>query len=131
MEINQTDAGTQFTLQVFREGLSIHGVQLALATPGHQEMNYQVEFILQTLRTIKHSIMVHARVSERYIHFSLMYMTDHIFPVLPTKHLVNQYGEPTTPQKLATGTKLSVSNLRVLLCPYVYKSQMHMLTQRR
>ena len=45
------------------------------------------------------------------------YTTDHIFPVLPIKHLVNQDSEPTTPHKLETGTKLSVSNLRVLFCP--------------
>ena len=77
----------------------------------------------QTLQTIAHSIMVHAQVSDKYIHFLLMYTTDHIFPVLPIKHLVNQDGEPTTPQKLATGTKPSVSNL------HVYESKLHMLTQ--
>ena len=38
-----------------------------------------------------------------------MYTTDHIFTVLPIKHLVNQYGGPTTPHELATGTKPSVS----------------------
>ena len=55
-----------------------------------------------------------------------MYTTDHIFPVLPIKHLVNQYFEPTTAHKLATGTKPSVSNLRVLLCLYVLqKSTAH------
>ena len=73
----------------------------------------------QTLRTITHSIMVHARVSDKYINFALMYTTDHIFPVLPIKHLVNQYGEPTTPQKLVTGTKPSVSNPCVLFYPCV------------
>ena len=35
-----------------------------------------------------------------------MYTTDHIFTVLPIKHLVNQDGEPTTPHKLATATNL-------------------------
>ena len=43
-------------------------------------------------------------------------MTAHIFPVLPIKHLVNQDGDPTTPHKLATGKKTSVSKLRDLLC---------------
>ena len=46
-------------------------------------------------------------------------MTDNIFTVLPTKHLVDQDGEPTMPQKLATGTKPSVSNLCVLFFPWV------------
>ena len=43
-----------------------------------------------------------------------MYITDHIFPVLSMKDLVNQNGDPTMQQKLATGTKPSVSNLRIL-----------------
>ena len=55
--------------------------------------------------------MVHKRISDEYIHLALMYTTDNIFPVLPIKNLVNQYGEPTTPYKLTTGTKPSVSNL--------------------
>ena len=82
-------------------------------------MNRKFEVTWRTLRTIAHSPMVRARVSEAYIHFSLMYMTDHIFPVLPIKDMINEDGDPTTPFKLATGTKYSVSNLRVLFCPCV------------
>ena len=63
--------------------------------------------------------MMHKRVSDDYIHFSLMYTTHHIFTVLPIKHLINQDGEPTTPQKLANGAKHSVSNIRVLFFPCV------------
>ena len=66
----------------------------------------------RTLRKISHSLMVHARVSEAYIHFALMYTADHTFPVLPIKYLINKDGDPTTPYKLATGTKPSVSHLR-------------------
>ena len=43
-----------------------------------------------------------------------MYTTDHLFPVIPIKHLANQDGEPTTPHKLATSTRPSVSKLRIL-----------------
>ena len=43
-----------------------------------------------------------------------MFTTDHIFPVLPIKYLINKDGDPTTSYKLATGMKPSVSNLRVL-----------------
>ena len=50
-----------------------------------------------------------------------MHTTDHIFPVLPIKDLINEYGYPTTPFKLATGTKPSVSHLRVLFCPCVVR----------
>ena len=52
--------------------------------------------------------MVHTRVSDKYIHLALMYMTDNILPGIPIKHLVNQDGEPPTPHKLATGIKTSV-----------------------
>ena len=82
-------------------------------------MNGRVKVILRMLRTIAHSMMVHAIVSEAYIHFALMYTTDHIFPVLPIKDLINEDGEPNTPFKFATGTKPSVSHLRVLFCPCV------------
>ena len=42
--------------------------------------------------------MVHAQVSDEYIHFVLIYTTDHKFTVLPIKNLSNQDSEPTTPQ---------------------------------
>ena len=57
-------------------------------------------------------------------------MTDNIFPVIPIKHLLNKYGEPTTPHKLITGTKHSVSNLRVLFClSVVIKSTANVYTK--
>ena len=103
---------------------------MTLAAPEHQEINGQVEETWRTLRTVAHSLMVNARVSEAYIHFALMYTTDHIFPVIPIKDLINKYGDPKTPLKLATGTKISVSNLRVLifLC-VVQKAMAHVETK--
>ena len=84
----------------------------------------------RTLHTITHYLVVHARVSEAYIHFALMYTTYYIFPVLPIKDLINKYGESTTPFKLAEGTKPSVSYLRVLFCPcVVQKSTVHVGTK--
>ena len=65
--------------------------------------------------------MVHARVPEIYINFALIYTTEHIFPVPPIKDLINEDGDPTTPYRLATGTKPSVSHLRVLFCPCVVR----------
>ena len=79
-------------------------------------MNGKVEVTWRTLRIVAQSLMVHARVPEVYVHFASMYLTDHIFPVLPIKYLINEDGDPTTPHKLATGTKPSVSHLRVLFC---------------
>ena len=89
-------------------------------------MNRQVEVTWRTLRTITHSCMVHVRVLEAYIHFALIYTTYHFFMVLPIKDLINEDGEPNAPFKIATGTKLSVSHLRVLffLC-VVQKTTAH------
>ena len=111
----------QFTSKDFQEGISVHGLRPAPAAPYNQEISIQAEVTWQTLRTITHSILVHARVSEKYINFALMYTTDHLLYVLPIKHLVNQDSEPTTPKKLSTVTKSSVSNMRVLFCPCVVK----------
>ena len=94
---------------------------MTLAAPEHQEMNRQVEVTWRTLRTVAHACMVHVRVPEVSVHFELMYTADHIFPVLPIKYLINEDGDPTTPHKLATGTKPSVSHLCVLFCPCVVR----------
>ena len=93
----------------------------SLAAPEHQIMNRQVEVTCRTLRTVAHSLIVHARVLEAYIYSALIYMTDHIFPVLSIKYLINEDGNPTMTHKLATGTKPSVSHIRVLFCPCVVR----------
>ena len=123
-------AGNQFTSIYFKQEYQTCGVHLTLEAPEHQEMNGQLEVALGTLHTIAHSLMVHARVLGAYIHFTLMYTADHIFPVLPIKYLINEYWNPTTPFKLATGTKPSVSDLRVLFCPcVVLKATAHVKTK--
>ena len=66
-------------------------------------MNRKVEVTWRTLRTIVHSCMVHARISEAYINFTVIYTTDHIFLVLPIKDLIDKDGDPITPFKLETG----------------------------
>ena len=119
LERISADAGTQFTSTELRQEFQTRGVHLTLAAPEYQEMNRQDEVTWRTLRTISHSLMVHARVSEAYIHFSFMYTTYHIFPVLPMKYMINKDGDPNTPYKLAIGTKYSLSHLHVLFCPCV------------
>ena len=101
-----------------------HSVMLAALK--RLEINGQVEVKWRTLCTIEHSIMVHARVLEAYIHFAFIYTTDHIFPVLPIKDLINKYVKTTMPFKLATGMKPSISHSRVLFfrC-VVHKSTAH------
>ena len=70
--------------------------------------------------------MVHARVSEMYIHFALMYMIDYIILVLPIKYLINEDSNPTKTFELVTGAKPAVSHLRVLFCLcVVHKSTAH------
>ena len=121
LERISADAGTHFTSTEFKDECQNHGVLLKLAAPEHKEMNGQVEVTWRTLRTVAHSLMIHARVLVVYVHFALMYTTDHIFPVLPIKDLINEDGDPTTPHKLATGMNPSVSHLRVLFCPCVVR----------
>ena len=94
-------------------------------------MNGQVKVIWRTFRTIAHSLIVHARVLEAYIHFELMYTIDNIFLVPPIKYLINKDGKPNTPFKLATGKKPLVSHLRVLFFPcVVHKSTAHVKKRR-
>ena len=64
------DAGTQFTLMEFKEECQTRKVRLTLGTPEHQEMNGQVEVTWRTLHTVAHALMVHARVTEVYVHFT-------------------------------------------------------------
>ena len=121
LERISADAGTLFTLTEFKEECQTRGVCLALAATEDQEMNGQVEVTWRTLRTVAHALMVHARVPEVYVHFSLMYTTYHIFLVLPIKDLINEDVDPTIPHKLATDTKPSVSHLCVLFGPCVVR----------
>ena len=55
---------------------------------------------------------------------------EHILPDLPIKDIINKDGDPKTPPKLATGTKPSVSHLRMLFCPCVEcKATAHIQTK--
>ena len=121
LERISADAGTQFTSTEFKEECQTRGVCLMLEAPEHQEMNRQVEVTWRMLRTVANSLMVHARVLEVHILFGLMKTTDHILLVLPIKDIINKDIDQTTPHKLATGTKPSVSHLRVLFCPCVIR----------
>ena len=82
-------------------------------------MNGQFKVTWRTLRTIAHYLMVNAIILETYIHFVLIYATDHIFLVLPIKDMINKDGDPTTLFKISTDTKPSVSHLRVSIFPCV------------
>ena len=119
LERISADSGMQFTYTKFQYECQTRSVQIALAAPEHQKMNGHVEVTRRIFCTIAHSLMVHAQVLEAYINFALMYTVDHIFLVLQIKYLINEEGEPTSPFKLATGTKPSIFHLRILFCPCV------------
>ena len=75
--------------------------------------------------------MVHARVSEAYIHLALMYTADHIFPVLPIKDLIKNTA--SRPRHL---NLQQIQNLQYRICMFyfvhvLYKNILHMLVQRR
>ena len=131
LERISVDADTQFTLTEFKENCLTCGVHLTLAAPEHQEINVQIEVTWRTLRTTAHSIIVHDRVSEAYIHFALMYTTDQIFPVLPIKYLINKDGDPTTPYKLATGKNIQYHIYACYFVHVLYGKLLHTLGQRR
>ena len=113
LEITSAGLGTQFTSTEVQDECQAHGVWIALAYLEYQEIDGQVEVTWQTFGTISHSLMVHAQFSEAYIHFSLMYTADHVFPVLTIKDLINEDGETTTSFKLATGKRPSILHLRI------------------
>ena len=83
------DVGTQSTSTAFKEEFQTRRFHLTLAAPENQETNRQIKVTQRVLRTIAYSLMVYARVSEAYIHFSLMYTKDHIFTFIPIKDLIN------------------------------------------
>ena len=60
-----------------------------------------------------------------------MYMADHIVPVLRIKHLVNQDGEPTTPQKLATKKNPQYQTHVFYSVHVLYEMQLNTLKQMR
>ena len=94
-------------------------------------MNGRVKVTRRTLHKNSQYLIVNAIFLEAYINFALMYTTDHIFPVLPIKYLINEDGKQTTPFKLETGTKNSVSHLRVLFCPCVVRKATAHVEKRR
>ena len=115
----------------FQEKFQTRGVWLTLSALGHQEINRQAEVACRTLSIIAHSLMVHAQVSEDYIHFALMYTADHIFLVLSIKDLINKDNDLTTPFKLATGKNLQY-RIYMFYCFHVlYEKLLHMLGQMR
>ena len=125
-----SDAGTKVTLTDIKEEFQTRRVQLTLASTEHREMNRQVEITWRTSRTITHSLMVHAKFLEAYIHFVLMYTTDHMFPVIPIIDMINKDSKMTTPFKLAAGKNLHYCIYACYFVHVLYGNLLHTLTKR-
>ena len=79
LERISADTGTQFTIKDFKDECQTYGVHLTLLAMDHQEMNRQVEVTWRTLRTVAHSLMVHARVWKRiFIFHSCIHQIIHL-----------------------------------------------------
>ena len=94
-------------------------------------MNGRVEVTRKNLRTITYSLMVHAIVLEAYIIFALMYTTDHIFPVLPIKYVINKESDPNTSFKLATCMNLQYQIYACYFVHVLHRKLLQILGQRR
>ena len=116
LERISADAGVKFTSTDSKEECLTCEVHLTLAATEHQEMNGQIKVTRRTLCTMSFYLMVPARFLEAYIHLALIYTTYHIFLFLTINDMIKKEGDPTTPFKLATGTKHSLSYLSVLFC---------------
>ena len=115
----------------FKEEFQIRGFHLKLAAPEHQELNRQAKVTWRMLCKVSNSLMVHA-----YSFLINVYDISY-FSSSTNQRPDKKDGDPTTPFKLVTGKKSSVSHLRVLLCPcvirkataHIYKKALNMCHQ--
>jgi hypothetical protein len=116
----EADAGSEFTSEEFKQFCVSQRINISLAAPKHQENNHLAERSWQTIHRMAHSMLVHARLPDKY-HFHAIRYAATIFNVLPVKNLFNVDGDICSPFELFTGTKPLVSHLRVFGCPAVAK----------
>ena len=82
-------------------------------------MSRQLKSTWIIVHAIAHSLMVHTRVLEDYIHFDFMYTAYHTLTFLSIKDLTKKTGNLTTTFKPATGMKHSILHLNVSFFPCV------------
>lgn len=116
----RADTGSEFTSDEFKHFCILHRINLLLAAPKHQENNHLAERSWQTIHRMAHSMLVHARLPDKYHFHAIRYATA-VFNVLPVKNLYNTNGEICSPFELFTGTKPLISHLHVFGCPAVAK----------
>jgi hypothetical protein len=91
-----------------------------LAAPKRQDNNHLAERSWQTIHRMARSMLVHARLPDKYHFHAIRYATS-VFNVLPVKNLYNKEGEICSPFELFTGNKPTIAHLRVFGCPVVAK----------
>ena len=70
----------------------------------------------------QHAPWLSVQHTDKIEHVNVTLEVLYLLPVcIVLLDLINEDGDPTTPHKLATGTKTSVSHLRVLFCPCVIR----------
>jgi transposase InsO family protein len=69
----QADAGSEFTSEEFRQFCITHQINLSLAAPKHQENNHLAERSWQTIHRMARSMLVHARLPDKYYYHAIRY----------------------------------------------------------
>ena len=104
---------------------------MTLAENEHQEMNGQVEVTWRTLRKIAYLLIVHVRVLEAYIGFTLMHTADDILPIIAIKYPIKKYDKPVTPLKSKQVRNLSYHLFVFYFVHVLYIQLLQMLGQWR
>jgi len=90
--------------------------KVKIAAPRHQEMNGVAERMWQTVSNIMRCLLVHARLPAHFYHHALHYAVA-VVNVLPSKGLVTDDGQITTPFYLAYDRKPKIGAFCVFGCP--------------
>lgn len=122
------DSGTQFTSITFNRWCIIHGINLRLAAPEHQEQNGVCEAAWGHLRAITFRILSEARLAHRFCDVAFTYAWQ-IKNVLPLRGLltpISPLGDPDllrtcTPYERYFDKKPNVSRFHVFGCPCIVK----------
>jgi transposase InsO family protein len=114
----RADAGSQFTSEEFSTYCREAGIQLILAAPKKQYQNHLAEHTWQTISSMGHSLLVHARLPDIFMYHALVYAC-HIFNVLPVWGLLNEEEIPATPYQLFYNKWPMISQYRVFGCPTI------------
>jgi len=97
-----------------------HGIQLSLAAPKKQNQNHLAERSWQTLCSMAHSLLVHARLPDTFWFYAIRYASN-IFNVLPIRSHTPTGDVPATPYQLYYGRLPSLASFWVFGSPVVVK----------